>query len=284
MSRIRELWSNLSPNARRGVVGGGIGLVALILVGAAVASSGGGGKEEAAPKKSTTTASTTSTTKPVVTTTTEPYKGPTAPLTGLRVADDGILYRPAVAVKVDNLDAPRESAVPQTGLPSADIVFEEIVEGNITRFVALFHSHMPGRVGPVRSARTSDTDILPMFGKTLLAWSGANAGVSARVRSTPGILDVGYDVASGSYERDHSRPAPHNLYVHADQLWGRAVKGMRFPNTMFSYREPGQGNPKDAPKSQGVDIDWKSSVAAPVSWRWDPKNRVYVRYQRGRIL
>ena len=72
-----------------------------------------------------------------------------APLTGLVVAHPNKLLRPALAVKIDNLDTPGESALPQTGLNQADVVFEEVVEADITRLVAVFHSvdYRPGRTG-----------------------------------------------------------------------------------------------------------------------------------------
>lgn len=281
MSRIAQFWSGLSPNARRGVVGGGVGVLAVALV-AAIALSGGDSKPE--PKPTTTTTAPSTTTTAVVTTTTEPPTGPVAPLTGLRQKDDHLLKRPALAVKVDNLDTPRESAVPQTGLTRADVVVEEIVEGNITRLVGIFHSQQPGRVGPVRSARTTDVQLLPQLGRPLLAWSGGNQGVVGAVRSSPFIIDVGYDAATAAYARDHSRKAPHNLYVDGDQLWAKAPPGTPAPTPMFQYRTTGQKNPSIARKAAGVDLTWGGGAASsPVSWRWDAKNRVYVRSQNGRI-
>src|SRR5690606_17075522 len=90
---------------------------------------------------STTTATTSTTT------TTEP---PTWPLTGA-----GVPEQPALVVKVDNVDAE-----PQAGLNQADIVFEEIVEGRATRFAAVFNSQEANPVGPIRSGRTQDVDLL----------------------------------------------------------------------------------------------------------------------------
>jgi hypothetical protein len=282
LSRIGELWSGLSPNGRRGVVGGAIGVAAVGLV-AAIALGGGGG-EGAAP--ATTTAPVTSTTAaPTTTTTTSPPTGPVAPLTGLQVqeADAPLLFRTALAVKVDNLDAPGETAVPQTALPKADVVYEEIVEGNITRLVAVFHSQQPGTVGPVRSARTTDVQLLPQLGRPLLAWSGGNDGVVAAVRDSPFIINAGADAALGSYFRDRGRRAPHNLYVRADELWAKAPAGTPGPNALFSYRTPGQPNPPTAQGAQGVDLSWGGGGASSnVSWRWDPQARVYLREQRGR--
>ena len=281
MSRISELWSGLSPNARRGVVGGAIAVCGLGLVGAMAL--GGGDKEETVTKAKPTT-TTTTTTAPVVTTTTQPPHGPTAPLTGLRVADPLILFRPALAVKVDNLDAPNESALPQTGLTRADIVFEEVVEGNITRLVGIFHSQQPGTVGPVRSARGTDVELLAQFRHPLLAWSGGNDAVVAAVHGSPYIIDVGANAVPSLYHRDRSRRAPHNLYVNADEAWSHAPAKTPPPEHMFLYRKSGEKNPPIARKAQGVDLTWGGGGASsPVSWRWDPKARVYVRSQHGRV-
>jgi hypothetical protein len=281
MSRIAEFWSGLTPNARRGIVGGTIGVAAAGLVTALVLG-GGGGSDVATKAKATTTTSTSSTS--TSTTTTVPT-GPIAPLTGLPVPeqDAPLLFRTALAVKVDNLDTPGESAVPQTAIPKADVVFEEVVEGNITRLVAVFHSHQPGTVGPVRSARTTDVELLPQLGHPLLAWSGGNQGVVNAVQSSPFIINAGADAVPGSYFRDRSRRAPHNLYVRADELWTRAPAGTPGPNALYQYRTPGQANPATAQPSQGVDLNWGSGGAvANVSWRWDPAKRVYERQQRGR--
>ena len=241
------------------------------------------GAVKAAPAPAPGPAPTPATAPPApVTTTTQPVGGPTAPLTGLRIEDPALVARPALAVKIDNFDAPRETAVPQSGLPGADIVFEELVEGNITRLVAIFHSRQPGRVGPVRSARTTDLAILPQFGRALLAWSGGNKGVTAAVRANPSIIDVGVGVAPGAYARDRGRRAPHNLYVSADGLFGRAPAGTAGPGPLFQYRTPGQPNPPGAVGSAGVDLAWGPFSVAPVSWRWDSGTQLYVRSQAGR--
>ena len=105
-----------------------------------------------------------------------------APLTGLVVAHPNKLLRPALAVKIDNLDTPGESALPQTGLNQADIVFEEVVEADITRLVAVFHSVGTDPVGPVRSARTTDVHLLPQLHRPLIAWSGGNGNVIGAIR------------------------------------------------------------------------------------------------------
>ncbi|MEZ5180809.1 MAG: DUF3048 domain-containing protein [Acidimicrobiales bacterium] len=250
------------------------------LIGGLVLASGG--DEEAAPTTTTTAVPTTTTTS-IVTTTTEPPTGPVAPLTGLRVAD-AAGGPPGAGGQGRQPRRSGETAVPQLGLLKADVVFEEIVEGNITRLVGIFHSQQPGRVGPVRSARTTDVQLLPQFGRILLGWSGGNAGVVGAVRSNPALIDAGVDVATGSYSRQGPHPAPHNLYVEADQLWGTAPEGTPPPPALFQYRSPGQELPPEARQALGVDLSWGGgAVTAPVSWRWDENLRVWVRSQRGRF-
>ena len=89
--------------------------------------------------------------------------------------------RPALVVKVDNA----WGAWPQSGLNEADVVFEILVEG-ISRFAAVYQSESAGLVGPIRSARTSDLNLVAMLNRPLFAWSGGNQGVqSALGASTP---------------------------------------------------------------------------------------------------
>ncbi|HEX2576946.1 MAG TPA: DUF3048 domain-containing protein [Aquihabitans sp.] len=265
-----------SPQLRRSLAAATViaAVVALVVVVA------GGDGDAPTPVASRPTTTTSVPGAPELTTTTQPPTGPVAPLTGLRIADGGVADRPALAVKIDNLDAAAESALPQTGIPKADIVIEEIVEGNITRLIAVFQSQGPGRVGPVRSARTTDVHLLPQLGRTLLAWSGGNGGVVGAVRATPSIIDVGFDAVPGAYTRERGRRAPHNLYVQTDDLWGRA-DGAGPPAPLFAYRP--EGAPPAGTASAGVDLNWGGGIASsPVSWRWDPQLRLYVRDQNGR--
>lgn len=281
MVEAPETAPRLSPRTTRALVAAGVVAVALALVGALVLVGDDDDRLEAGA--STTRSTTTTSTSTTTTTTTAPVPAaPVWPLTGMPLAAGADPNRPALAVKIDNLDAPRESALPQTGLPKADVVFEEIVEGNITRLVAVYQSQTPGRVGPVRSARTTDVHLLPQLGKVLLAWSGGNGGVIGAVRGSAAIVDLGHDAASGAYARDRSRRAPHNLYVQTDDLWGRGA-GVGPPPALFRYRAAGQGNPPTAKPAKGVRIEWGAGAASsPVAWTWDPASGRYLRDQSGR--
>ena len=139
----------------------------------------------ATPTAVATTAKTTPTTKP------------TDPLTGGEPSAN-----PAIAVKIDNT----YFEVPQFGVSDADIVFVEQVEGGLTRLIAVFHTTMPTEVGPVRSVRTTDAQLLPAFGRPALVFSGGAGGPLANLAATSIVDTSGYgnayfrsDVATGSY-------------------------------------------------------------------------------------
>ena len=107
-----------------------------------------------------------------------------------------------IAAKIENIPAAR----PQVGLASADVVFAEEVEGRQTRLVAVYHSRFPKRIGPVRSARNTDVELLAMFGKPALVYSGANGRVQRNIDSS----DL---KAVPRSTRDSRRVAPHNVFV-----------------------------------------------------------------------
>lgn len=122
---------------------------------------------------------------------------PGDPVTGGKVVNG-----PVLAVKVENIGLAR----PQVGLYPADIVFAEQVEGAQTRLVAIYHSRFPHRLGPVRSARSTDVALLPLFGRPGLVYSGANTDVQAKI-------DRASIVPIERSTRDHRRVAPHNVFV-----------------------------------------------------------------------
>ena len=104
--------------------------------------------------------------------------------------------RAALGVKIDDTERGR----PQSGLAQADVVFEEMVEGGLTRLLAVFQSRDPDTVGPVRSARSTDLFILAELGQPLFAWSGANPTFAAAVEAAD-LLDVGVGAAPDAYRR-----------------------------------------------------------------------------------
>ncbi len=137
-----------------------------------------------------------------------------APLTGVPLPHPASASRPVVATKIDNLEA----AGPQAGLEAADLVFEEVVEGGITRFLALFHSTIPGRVGPIRSARPEDAAILPPF-EPILFISGARPDVIQLLHEA-GVVVREED--GRILRRDPARRPPHNVFADGKDLFAAA--------------------------------------------------------------
>ncbi|MER5441667.1 DUF3048 domain-containing protein [Streptomyces sp. NPDC002790] len=162
---------------------------------------------------------------------------------------------PLLAVKVDNVGAAR----PQTGLDEADLVYVEQVEAGLSRLMAVFGSRLPAVVGPVRSARETDLELLRQFDRPTLAYSGAQSALRPSIDAAP-LRAAAPGEAGGAYYRGADRPAPHNLYlrpaklgnpaagVHAGKAAGfefaeRAPKGgrgeaehtVRFPAARFTF-------------------------------------------------
>jgi hypothetical protein len=198
-----------------------VGLVSLLAAGC----SGGGGAKTAAPTSPASTAVSEGAVK----------DGPIAPLTGLVDQSGATASRPSIAVKIDNAPEAR----PQSGLDVADIVYEEVVEGGVTRFIAVFHSTAPPLAGPVRSVRPMDPGVLSAY-HGLVAYSGGIPAFVSLLRKAP-VQDVDVDVATDAYTWDKSRAAPHNEYVSPEKLWPKA-KGSNAepPKAMFVYRAAGE--------------------------------------------
>ena len=102
--------------------------------------------------------------------------GPVYPLLGTPMEDSAAASRPAMVVKIDN----HPSARPQAGINQADIIFEENVE-KLTRYAAVFHSEGSDPVGPIRSGRFQDINMVGSLNKPLFVWSGGNSKVSSAI-------------------------------------------------------------------------------------------------------
>jgi hypothetical protein len=251
------VFTSLFESRRNQVVAGVLTVMAITVAGVLMATSGGG--DEASP--ATTTSTTTTTVAP--TTTTVP--APVAPLTGLEGSFGDRLDKAALVVKIDNDNG---KARPQVGLNEADVVYEERVEGSVTRLLAVFHSSDSVPVGPVRSARTSDIAIFSALQHPYFAWSGANATFAQRIRQAA-AMDVGYDVRSGEYFREGSRRAPSNLMLRSTAAI-RALpnEGANPPKPLWSFRGPGEAVPHLEP-AEGAAVSFgRGGGAAPSEWRW----------------
>jgi hypothetical protein len=204
-----------------------------------------------------------------------PPEPPLWPLSGLVAPDEQAISRRPLSVKIENSPAAR----PQTGLNSADVVYESVAEGGITRFNAIFQSKMPKTIGPVRSARLSDLWIVPQY-HALFVFSGASYQVNRAVRAAR-LPNLSQDAGvSAPYTRSSARSAPHNLYVNPAKAYADAKRrGMAItddvPRLQFSARLAAQATTITA-------IAIPFSYANKVSWTYNPATKQYYRVNDGK--
>ncbi|MGC8465874.1 MAG: DUF3048 domain-containing protein [Acidimicrobiales bacterium] len=235
------------------------------------------GSAASSPLSSTTTSRATTTTTSRATTTTVKEPSAIFPLTGLP-ATKAEASLPALEVKIDNAPG---VAWPQSGINQADVVYEEVVEGGITRYMAIFQSHEAPVVGPVRSVRYSDALIVAPIGG-LFAYSGGIPAFVTALHQT-GVIDVGANVAGGEYYRNNSRPEPHNLFTSTIALRKFAGSEGKPPPELFSYSYSGSGasaNPSAHKVSMPTAIVTMSSVEN-AQWSWNSSTGLYTRTTNG---
>ena len=159
-------------------------------------------------------------------------------LTGLPGINQRIL-----AAKVDDT----RPAHPQVGLESADVIYIEQVEGGMTRLVALYSSYYPVKIGPIRSARISDVDILAEYGRVGLIFSGAQRKMYPIIDAA-NIANIGAQRNPPTvYVRDPLRNAPTNMFVYPDKLLeidprAEEIDQVKAPGWTFG-ENPGNGVP-----------------------------------------
>ena len=194
------------------------------------------------------------------------------PLTGLPNTDPSTLNRPAMVVKIDN----HPSARPQLGINQADIIFEENVE-KLTRLAAVFQSEGSDPVGPIRSGRFQDINLVSSLIKPLFVWSGGNEQVTAAIKKSD-LVDLSYTVANkdGGFARDSDRSAPHNLIAETTKLWTLSPVGSTAPPAQFSYRSASDAAPATAKPTAGVKV---SMDGVKVQWDWDATTGEFLRLQ-----
>lgn len=229
----------------------------LIIVVAVAVLAAGGTFTYLKTSKSTTTTSTTTTTTVAQT---------IAPLTGLPDPTGESATRPALTVKIENIPA----ALPQRGINYADVIYEEIVEGGITRLAAIFNSHAPSEIGPIRSVRRTDKWIVWPIGG-IFAFSGGAAYAVTDIHLAP-VHVVSETVAGPAMFRDNNgRVPPNNLYGIGPKLF--ALGGSPVPpRPLFLYRSAGDKIGGTAVTK--VAVNFPAGYAASFTWNsatqsWD---------------
>jgi len=183
-----------------------------------------------------------------------PPSGPLlSPFTGERVHR----LKPVLIVKIGNTVPER----PATGLARADIVYLIPVEGGLSRIMAVFSSHYPRVIGPVRSARQDDLQLLRQFGRPAFAWSGAQPQLVPVVEHSR-IVDL-YAASAAGYFRTVDRVEPYNLYADTRTLLKHAPHASVARDIGFRFGPPPVGgHPR---RSESV-----SYPAASFRFRWSP--------------
>jgi hypothetical protein len=201
-----------------------------------------------------------------------PHVAAVYPLTGYPATNAANARRPALSVKIDNVG----DALPQAGLNHADLVTDILVEGGLTRLMATFQSQDASVIGPVRSARPVDADLVRELGGGIFAYSGAAPGEIAPMINHGNALRIVDDGSGRIFYRDYSRPAPHNLMTSTARLYGAARQidpHLGPPPQLFHYSSAAVAGPL---------VRWVRLAFSSYSvcgWSWTGSN--YVRSQNG---
>lgn len=205
----------------------------------------------------------------------KPAGAPRWPLTGLDAPTAEATLIRVVSVKIENSPQAR----PQTGLDKADVVYEVISEGGITRFHALFQSKVPKVVGPVRSARPPDLYIVPQY-HSLIAHVGGPKRVRTALANKSRFSDMDQFFNPAAYWRSSRRSAPHNMYLDITKL-------RRYATTKRSYAATQVITGLEFARASVVTTPVVTLLTVPVSssnkvqWRYSAGTRTYARSING---
>lgn len=198
----------------------------------------------------------------------------------------GTASRRTLVVKLDNAPEAR----PQVGLAQADMVWELLAEGNVTRYATMFHSQDPGTVGPVRSARFSDRYTTPMV-RGALAYSGASTEITDLIRADAragSYLDLDANIRGPTYYFDLTRRSPHNTFSSGARLRAAVASldtaAVSVPRWAFLARTDGpvtSGGLRGSVVASELTLPYRTDRAL-VTYRYDAASRTYARWQNDR--
>jgi hypothetical protein len=193
----------------------------------------------------------------------------------LRAPNEAATERRVISIKIENSPESR----PQTGIGDADVVYESVAEGGITRFNTLWHSKLPEAVGPVRSARLVDTWVVPQY-QGLFVYSGSSSSVARALRAAK-LTDLSEDAGvTYPFYRSTRHYAPHNLFVRPKRVFEEAKRR--------GYEIVGSPKPlRFLKRSTESTITAKAvtipfSTANRVRWAYDPVSKSYQRFNNGK--
>lgn len=286
MGGIRQL-----AHRRPLIIAAAVFVVTFVTVVVAVALSSGGGSASnpGSVERPSPSAPSPATPKPTATASPTPSETPTAGIL------DGVPMTPEqwaarkdllpLAVMFDNTP----NAIPHHGIGHADLVYEALVEGGITRLMAVFWRRDPEVIMPVRSARTPFVIWVDELGAL---YSHAGSATTANEANAAGQiiewgirdLDAFSPGSNRAYYRDSSRYAPYNLATTAERLRAAATAlGYTGPPSVAPWKFRNPGDPPRGVPAAGIQVDFSGRLYSwqLIQWRWDASRRAYGRFQFG---
>ncbi len=211
--------------------------------------------------------------QPAATTTaakkTTPAKKYYSPLDGGEVADLAATKAAVTGIMIEN----SPDARPQSGLKKANVVYEAVAEGGITRFLALYQHDKPSLIGPVRSVRMYYVDWIAPY-QASVAHIGGSAAALAEVRNG-NYRDIDQFFNAGSYWRASDRYAPHNVYTNFERLDAlNQAKG--YTESTFGSFARVDGKASSAPNASTLNLNF-SSALYNTSYTYDAATNTYIR-------
>ncbi|HYE81170.1 MAG TPA: DUF3048 domain-containing protein [Clostridia bacterium] len=216
----------------------------------------------------------TPTVQPTPTPTPEPSPGAPCPLTGVLVENEADLKQRPIAVMLDN----EYNARPQSGLLDAEVVYEIPVEGNITRYMAVYHHNHTDKIGPVRSAR-------PYFIDKSLEYNAVYVHCGGSPQALQDLVTLKVDTlndlkGSPCFWRSKDRKMPHNLYT-STKLMREVMESNKFNNKTaplyFKFSE--EFSNLEGKSTRAISFNYSKNYL--VGYEYDEKDKLYYRMING---
>jgi hypothetical protein len=198
-------------------------------------------------------------------------------LNGALIANEQLVSQAPLAVVIENYPDAR----PQSGLSKADLVYETVAEGGITRFLAVYQTQKAESIGPIRSARTYFAEIADELG-AVFAHVGGNSDVLENLKQNmySKLMNLDQFFQERYFHRVSSRPMPHNVYSSTEKLFSyfldsKKLAGKKYGEWLYTGQFLGLES------AEKVDIDF-STIDYGVSYVYDSNLAAYERFLAGK--
>lgn len=196
-------------------------------------------------------------------------------LTGEKVEKETDITTPVTAIMIEN----SPDARPQSGIKDAEVIYEAIAEGGITRFLTIYQNKKPKLVGPVRSLRLYYVDWLAPYNASV-AHVGGSRGSLNEIRNGK-YRDIDEFSNSSTYWRASDRYAPHNVYTNFSRI--DAINNSKgYTESNFESFPRVDSKPAETPDASSININF-SSPAYNTAYKYDSENNRYVRSMAGQL-